>query len=88
MTARIIISNTISWLLGIIVYAIGVLNLFLVHFVPGIVFLILSFAIFPPINDELRKRFGFSIPVVLRIVLGILIIWFTLGISDLGDMID
>ena len=88
MAVKITISNIISWILGIIVYTIGVLNLFLVHFVPGIVFLVLSFAIFPPINDELRKRFGFSIPVPLRIALGILIIWFTLGVSDLGDMID
>ena len=88
MTARMIISNTISWLLGIIVYAIGVLNLFLIHLVPGIVFLILSFVFFPPINDHIRKKFGFSVPFYLKIGLGILIIWFTLGVSDLGDMID
>lgn len=88
MALKITISNIISWILGIIVYTIGVLNLFLVHFVPGIVFLVLSFAFFPPINDELRRRFGFSIPVTLRVALGILIIWFTLGVSDLGDMID
>ena len=70
------------------VVAIGLLNLFLVHPVPGIVYLLLSILYFPPANDLLRERFGFSIPPVVKIILGIFIIWFTLGISDLGDMID
>jgi hypothetical protein len=60
----------------------------LVHPVPGVIFLFLSFPYFPPVNDMFRKRFVFSIPVVVKILLGIVIIWFTLGVSDLGDMID
>ena len=88
MALKNIISNTIYWMFGIIVYVIGVLNLFLVHFVPGIVFLILSFMFFPPVNYELKKKFGFSIPPFIKIALGLIIIWFTLGVSDLGDMID
>ena len=68
-------------------FAIGLLNVFLVHPVPGIIYLLLSFLYFPPANSILRKRFGFSIPLVVKIILGIVIIMFTLGVSDLGDMI-
>ena len=82
------ISALINWIFGIIVFTIGILNLLLVHPVPGIIFLLLSLIYFPPVNDGLMKRFGFSIPLVVKIVQGIIIIWFTLGVSDLGDLID
>jgi len=81
-------SHIISWIFGIAVFAIGILNLVLVHPVPGFVYIILSFVYFPPANAIFRNRFGFSIPPVVKNFLGILIILFTLGVSDLGDMID
>ena len=37
-----------SWLIGLVVFIIGVSNLLLVHPVPGIVFLMLSALYFPP----------------------------------------
>jgi hypothetical protein len=80
--------DSISWLLGLVVLAIGIANLLLVHPVPGIVFILLSLLFFPPVNAVLRQRAGFSIPIAVKIILGIVIIWFTLGVSDLGDMID
>lgn len=80
--------NIISWVFGAAIFAIGVLNVFLVHTVPGVIYLLLSFVYYPPANAILKKRFGFSIPLVVKILLGIVIIWFTLGVSDLGDMID
>jgi hypothetical protein len=49
----------------------------------------LSFTgLLPPANNLLRGRLGFSVPILLKIILGILIIMFTLGVSDLGDMMD
>jgi succinate dehydrogenase/fumarate reductase cytochrome b subunit len=80
--------NTCSGIFAVVLFAIGLLNVFLVHPVPGIIYLLLSFLYFPPANSILRKRFGFSIPLVVKIILGIVIIMFTLGVSDLGDMID
>ncbi len=80
--------NIISWVFGAAIFAIGVLNVFLVHTVPGVIYLLLSFVYYPPADAILKKRFGFSIPLVVKILLGIVIIWFTLGVSDLGDMID
>ena len=81
-------SHIIGWVFGMIVLAIGVLNLFLVHPVPGVVYLLISLVYFPPVNAALKQRFGFSIPLLLKIIFGIVIIMFTLGVSDLGDMID
>jgi hypothetical protein len=78
----------VSWIFGIVVWVIGVLNVFFVHAVPGVVYFLLSFLYFPPINVILKKKYGHSIPVVVKIILGVLIITFTLGVSDLGNMID
>ena len=88
MQLKITTAGLINWILGILVFTIGVLNMFLVHPVPGTVFILLSFVYFPPANELFRKNFGFPIPLVFKIILGIIIIWFTLGVSDLGDMID
>lgn len=81
-------SAVISWFFGIVVFIIGILNLVLVHPVPGIVALFLSFLFFPMTNELLRLYLGFTIPLIVKIILGMVIIWFTLGISDLGDMLD
>ena len=77
-----------SGIFAIVLFVIGVLNVFLVHPVPGMIYFLLSIIYLPPANAILRKRFDFSIPPVVKIGLGIVIIMFTLGVSDLGDMID
>lgn len=84
----VLASIIVNALFGIVLFLIGVLNVLLVHPVPGVVFLFLSLIYFPPVNSFLKKRFGFSIPLVARIILGLIAVWFTLGVSDLGDMID
>jgi len=81
-------SHIISWIFGIAVFAIGVLNVFLVHVVPGVIYLLLSFIYFPPASVILKKRTGLPIPLLVKIILGVVIIQFTLGVSDLGDMLD
>lgn len=77
-----------SWSLGLIVLTIGIFNIILVHPVPGIIAILLSMLFFPSTNTFLQKKFGFSIPFVAKIILALIIIWFTLGVSDLGDIID
>ncbi len=67
-------------------FAIGVLNLFLVHPVPGAFYLLLSFAYFPMSNAILKKRFGFSIPLVIKIIVGLAILCGTLAVGDLAEM--
>ena len=80
--------NLISWIFGITVLTIGILNTVLVHIVPGVVYLLMSLLYFPSVNAFVKQKTGISIPWILKIVLGIVIVMFTLGVSDLGDMID
>ncbi|MHC2991604.1 hypothetical protein OB13_08420 [Pontibacter sp. HJ8] len=80
--------NLSGWIFGLVVLTVGILNMFLVHPVPGIAYLLISLVYLPPANAYLRKKFGFSFPLVVKIALGIVLFMFTLGVSDLGDMID
>lgn len=82
------VGNIFSGIFAIVLFAIGVLNVFLVHPVPGIIYILLSLLYIPQANVLLKKRLGFPIPSIVKILLGIVIIMFTLGVSDLGDMID
>jgi hypothetical protein len=77
-----------GWMMGIIIAIIAVLNLVYVHPVPGIVVLLVASVLFPPVGMMFRKYLDRDIPFALKIFLFVMIIWFTLGVSDLGDMID
>ena len=88
MTSKLSVADMLSSIFAIILLVIGVLNMFLVHPVPGVMYLILAFIYTPRLNALLRNNFGFSIPGVVKIIMGIAIMMFTLGVSDLGDMID
>ncbi|CAM3703288.1 hypothetical protein FSS13T_18830 [Flavobacterium saliperosum S13] len=81
-------SNGIGWALGLLIFAIGVMNLLWVHPVPTSICILISLVYFPPIASLLKQKIGLSIPLPVKIILAIVIIWFTLGVSDLGDMID
>ncbi|GAB3199839.1 hypothetical protein ABID22_002465 [Pontibacter aydingkolensis] len=83
--------NIISWLFGIIAFAIGVVNTFWGNDPGfGIFILLLSFVYFLPVNDILRKIAGFTIPKLrlLKILLGIFIIWAAMGVGELFDKIE
>ena len=82
------ILHIMAWIFGTTLLTIGLLNMFLVHPLPGIIYLLLSFLYFPPVTNLVMKRFGFLVPLVIKIILAIIIIMFTLGVSDLGDMIE
>lgn len=88
MTHKIEITTIIGWLFALIVMAFGLANLMWVHPVPGILYLIIALLYIPQTNILIKKNFGFAIPAAVKVILGIVIIMFTLGVSDLGDMID
>ncbi len=79
--------NIISWIFGVIFFVTGILNAFLVHLVPGVFYLLLSFIYLPPANAILKKRFGFSIPFVAKIILGLFILWGTLAVGELVEIL-
>ena len=81
--------NLISWLFGIVVIAIGVVNTFWGNDPGfGIFMLLLSLVYFPPLTAIFKEKTGFSIPGLLKFFLGIFILWAALGVGELFDKID
>lgn len=76
-----------TWIFGIVFIATGVLNFFLVHPVPGLFYLLLAVFYFPQANAILKKRLGFAIPIGVKIILGIVILWGTLAVGDLAEIL-
>lgn len=86
-----IIGNIISWLFGIVFFAFGIVNTFWGNDPGfGIFILLLSFVYFLPVNNILKKMTGFTIPGmgIVKIILGIFILWASLGVGELFDKID
>ena len=77
--------NAISLLLGLIFVVTGVLNIILVHAVPGIFYLLLSLAYLP--NEFLKSKLGFAIPLVIKVILGFVVLWGTLAVGDLAEIL-
>lgn len=83
--------NIISWIFGIVAFAIGVVNTFWGNDPGfGVFIMLLSFVYFLPVNAILKKITGFSIPGIriIKILLGIFIIWAAMGVGELFDKIE
>ena len=85
---RAMAADPVGWLFGLLVLGIGVANLLLVHPVPAIGYALASLVYLPPANALLRRRLGVAIHPLAKVALGIAIVMFTLGVSDLGDILD
>jgi hypothetical protein len=76
---------------GVVFFAIGVVNTFWGNDPGfGVFILLLSFVYFLPVNAILKKMSGFSIPRmgIVKILLGIFILWASLGVGELFDKIE
>ena len=85
------VGKIISWLFGIAVLAAGIINTFWGNDPGfGIFLILLSFVYFLPVKAIFKRLTGFSIPGmrILRILLGIFIIWAVLGVGELFDKIE
>lgn len=81
--------DVISWMFGLIVLAIGLVNIFWGNdpFF-GVFIALLAFVYFPPVNSLLKKITGIRIHFILKILLGLFIFWAALGVGELFDKID
>ena len=80
-----------SWAFGIAFFAIGLINTFWGNdALFGLFIILLFFVYFLPVNTILRRMFNFSIPGmgIVKIVLGIFIIWATVGVGELFNKIE
>ncbi|QJW89956.1 hypothetical protein HNV11_11490 [Spirosoma taeanense] len=83
------IGNIASSLFGIVFLAIGVVNTFWGNDPGfGIFIVLLSFVYFPPANAILKRVTGFSIPLTVKVILGLFILWAALGVGELFDKIE
>ena len=81
----------ISWLFGLLFFAIGIVNTFWGNDPGfGIFIVLLSLLYFLPVNDMLRKITGFTIPKMwlVKILVGMFIIWAAMGVGELFDKIE
>jgi hypothetical protein len=91
MNNNSVVLKIISWLFGIVFFAIGIVNTFWGNDPGfGVFILLLSLVYFLPVNEILKKMTGFSIPRmgILKIILGVFILWAALGVGELFDKID
>ncbi len=91
MAIKLNVETIICWIFGVLVFAIGIVNTFWGNDTAfGIFLLLLSFVYFLPVNTLLKKTTGFSIPRMgwVRIGLGLLIIWASLGVGELFGKIE
>jgi hypothetical protein len=54
----------------------------------GIFILLVSLIYFPPVNSLFMQLTTFSIPLVIKILLGLIVVWAALGVGELFDKVD
>ena len=91
MNNKSIAGNVVSWIFGIVFFAIGVINTFWGNDPGfGVFIILLSFVYFLSADDIFRKMTGVAVPRmgILKILLGVFILWAALGVGELFDKID
>ncbi|MEL6676674.1 MAG: hypothetical protein AAFR61_30975 [Bacteroidota bacterium] len=80
--------HRIAWAFGAVFIAFGVLNAWLIALVPGAFYLLVALFFLPPANEFLLKTFKVAIPPVVKIVLGLMVIWGSLAVGDLMELFE
>lgn len=81
----------ISWIFGTLFFAIGFVNTFWGNDPAfGVFIILLSLIYFLPVNEIMKKITGYRIPKMrlLKILVGIFIIWAAMGVGELFDKIE
>ena len=72
----------VSWIMALILFTVGVLNLVLVHPVPGWFHIVLGVIYLPRTNVLLKKWFGFTIPFAVKIIIFLFFMWYSLAVGE------
>ena len=86
MSIKLVLGNIAGWFLAILFFAIGFVNTFWGNdAIFGIGIAVLSVIYIPGTSAYIKKLTGFSIPVVVKILLALFILWAALGVGELFD---
>ena len=84
-----VFGDIVSCFFGVLFLGIGFINTFWGNDLGfGVFIIFLSLVYFPIVSTLVKEISGFSIPVIAKVVLGILILWASLGVGELFDKID
>ena len=86
MNKALTIKDLFSWFLMILFIIIGVMNLFLIHPVPGILYIVVSLLYCPPVGALAKQLLGFFIPYIIKIIVAFVILWATLAVGELVEI--
>ncbi|MEP1033797.1 hypothetical protein [Ekhidna sp.] len=80
------LATIISWLFGVLVLSLGIMNILRGNdpFF-GVALLLASSVYFPPTYNLLKKLSGLSPHYMLRIILALLIIWVNLAVGAINE---
>lgn len=89
LNERSLVGEILGWFFGIVFFAIGLINTFWGNDPGyGVFVALLSFVFLPPVNRLVKRKTGFSIPLIAKIILGIFLLWSALGVAELFDKIE
>ena len=76
----------ISIIAGLLIFSIGLLNLFRGNdTLLGVAFIILSFIYIPSANTLIRKVFGFTIHNAIKVILAILLLYVSMAVGAIAE---
>ena len=81
--------NIVSWLFCLAFSAVGLINMFWGNdFFFGVFLCVLSLVYLPPVNKLILEKTGYRIPLLVKIVVGLFIVWSAVGVGELFDKIE
>lgn len=82
------ITLVLNWLFAVLFSAIGLVNCFVGNDPEfGVFILLLSLLFYPPLRLVFQQKTGLTIPSFVLIVLGLFVLWSSLGVGELLEKI-
>ena len=60
----------------------------MVHIVPGVSYMLISLIYFPLFTKYISYQFGFIISLSVKLILAFVLLWGTLAVGDLVELIE
>lgn len=89
MNNNLLFWHIVSWIFAVIVFAIGLVNVFWGNDpIFGVIICFLALVFIPQVNTLFKKITGIRIHFVVKILLALFILWASLGVGELFDKVE